>query len=224
MESYRSFSDKYDLLSGSKQSELVSSGGSPGFNGGRAVPCSSAICIGRRRAPRQVDGCRSVSQTRFSSLATFILIHGAFFGGWCWDGVVNRLVALGHSVHAPTLTGLAERRHLRTAETDLLCHIEDVVMSIDAVEEPRIVLVGHSYGGMPVMGAADARAGRIAALVFLDAAVPQTGETLLSIRNYRRPGRGRTFGYLPQKAQRLSRRAPKAMACRAIWPSRSTTG
>ncbi len=96
---------------------------------------------------------------------------------------MNRLVALGHSVHAPTLTGLAERRHLRTAETDLLCHIEDVVMSIDAVEEPRIVLVGHSYGGMPVMGAADARAGRIAALVFLDAAVPQTGETLLSIRN-----------------------------------------
>ena len=120
-------------------------------------------------------------------MTTFILIHGAFFGGWCWEGVADRLEVSGHSVLAPTLTGLAEQQHLLTADTNLHCHIEDVVSAIDAVSEPPIVLVGHSYGGMPVMGAADARAGRIAALIFIDAVVPRTGETLLSIRGAEDP-------------------------------------
>lgn len=121
-------------------------------------------------------------------MTTFILIHGAFFGGWCWDSVSKRLEASGHSVFAPTLTGLAEKQHLLTRQTDLRCHIDDVVSAIDAVKEPRVVLVGHSYGGMPVMGAADARAERIAAMVFLDAVVPRNGETLLSIRGTVDPG------------------------------------
>ena len=81
-------------------------------------------------------------------LTTFVLVHGASHGGWCWQRVVNRLTAKGHRVFAPTLTGLCERSHILNDKIDLTTHIGDIVNEIKWKDLDQIVLVGHSYGGM----------------------------------------------------------------------------
>ena len=106
----------------------------------------------------------------------FLLIHGSFFGGWCWDRVAENLRRQGHSVFTPTLTPFAD------SPIDLSCHIADVIEALDQVGGTDTILVGHSYGGMPVLGAADARARAIGALVLLDAFAPRDDESVLSIR------------------------------------------
>ena len=111
-------------------------------------------------------------------MTTFVLVHGAWHGGWCWRDVADRLRADCHVVYAPTLTGLADRSHLLTRETGLETHILDVVNLLDREELDDIVLCGHSYGGMVVTGAADRAAGRLRALVYLDAFVPEDGQRL----------------------------------------------
>jgi pimeloyl-ACP methyl ester carboxylesterase len=112
-------------------------------------------------------------------MATFVLVHGGGHGGWCWKPVVERLRAAGHDVYAPTLTGLGERRHLITPRTGLATHIEDVVQLLFHEDLQCVILVGHSYGGMVVTGAADRSPERIRRLVHLDAAVPRDGERLI---------------------------------------------
>jgi pimeloyl-ACP methyl ester carboxylesterase len=112
---------------------------------------------------------------------TFVLVHGAWHGGWCWRHVARRLRDAGYEVHAPTLTGLGERAHLATPEVSLETHIQDVLGVIDTEELDRVVLCGHSYGGLVVTGAADRRSARIAGLVFLDAFIPEHGQSLLAI-------------------------------------------
>ena len=116
-------------------------------------------------------------------MANIVLIHGAFHGGWCWRDVARRLREEGHEVFAPTLTGLGERGHLIGPGVDLDTHIADIVNAIEAEELSDVVLVGHSYGGMPVTGAADRLAGRLSALVFLDAVIPQDGQTAIAARS-----------------------------------------
>ena len=116
-------------------------------------------------------------------MTTFVLIHGAFHGGWCWRDVARRLRAQGHEVFAPSLTGLGDRAHLLHPGIDLDCHIRDVTSLIDVERIEDAVLVGHSYGGMALMGAADQRADKLRAVVFLDAYVPKDGEDMLTIRN-----------------------------------------
>lgn len=110
----------------------------------------------------------------------FVLVHGAWHGGWCWDAVRARLEAAGHRVHAPTLPGLAERAAELTASLGLGDHIASVVAFVEEAGLSDIVLVGHSYGGMVITGVADALAERIALLVYLDAAVPRDGESMVS--------------------------------------------
>jgi pimeloyl-ACP methyl ester carboxylesterase len=105
-------------------------------------------------------------------MTTYVLVHGGWHGGWCWRPVVARLEAEGHTVHAPTLTGLAERRHLIDAVTGPDTHVEDVVQLIEWEDLRDIVLVGHSYGGTIVTGVASRVPDRIARLVYLDAMVP----------------------------------------------------
>jgi pimeloyl-ACP methyl ester carboxylesterase len=112
-------------------------------------------------------------------VAVFVLVHGGGHGGWCWQPVARRLRAAGHEVHAPTLTGLGERRHLLSAETGLDTHIEDISQLLFHEDLRDVVLVGHSYGGMVITGAADRCPERIARLVYLDAAIPQSGERLV---------------------------------------------
>ncbi len=111
-------------------------------------------------------------------MTTFVLVHGAWHGGWCWRDVADRLRADGHAVYAPTLTGLADRSHLLTRETGLETHILDIVNLLDWEELDDIVLCGHSYGGAVVTGVADRAAGRLGALVYLDAFVPADGQCL----------------------------------------------
>ena len=111
-------------------------------------------------------------------MTTFVLVHGAWHGGWCWREVAGRLQSAGHRVFAPTLTGLADRSHLLSRETGLETHILDIVNLLAWEELDDAVLCGHSYGGMVVTGAADRAAGRLRALVYLDAFVPADGQCL----------------------------------------------
>jgi pimeloyl-ACP methyl ester carboxylesterase len=112
-------------------------------------------------------------------VATFVLVHGGGHGGWCWRPVARRLRQAGHEVHAPTLTGLGERRHLLTAQTDLDTHIQDVTSLLFHEDLTDVLLVGHSYGGMVITGGADRAVERVRRLIYLDAAIPADGEALI---------------------------------------------
>lgn len=109
---------------------------------------------------------------------TFVLVHGAWHGGWCWQRVADRLRGGGHTVFTPTLTGLGERSHLLHCGIDLTTHIADVVNVMKWERLKDIVLCGHSYGGMIVSGVAEEMAPAISAIVFLDAFVPRNGEAV----------------------------------------------
>ncbi len=115
-------------------------------------------------------------------MTTFVLVHGGWHGGWCWRPVVERLGAAGHRVFAPTLTGLADRRHLIDCVSGPDTHVEDVVQLIEWEDLSDIVLVGHSYGGTIVTGAASRLPERIARLVYLDAMVPtESGQSPMTM-------------------------------------------
>jgi pimeloyl-ACP methyl ester carboxylesterase len=116
-----------------------------------------------------------------SSSKTFVLIHGAWHGGWAWQRVADRLRARGHSVFAPTLTGLGERAHLLRPGIDLSLHIADVLGVIKYEQLNDFVLVGHSYGGCVISGVAEAVADKIRSIVFLDAFIPDNGESLFDV-------------------------------------------
>jgi pimeloyl-ACP methyl ester carboxylesterase len=112
-------------------------------------------------------------------MTTFVLVHGAWHGGWCWRFVAPILRRAGHEVFTPTLTGLGERAHLARSGIDLELHVQDVVALLEMEDLRDVVLLGHSYGGMVVTGAADRRASRIGRLVYLDAFVPENGRCAL---------------------------------------------
>ena len=112
-------------------------------------------------------------------MTTFVLVHGAWHGGWCWQRVTPLLRASGHEVHTPTLTGLGERAHLADIGVGLATHVADIVGVITAEGLRNIVLVGHSYGGFVVRGVADRVGDAIATLVYLDAFVPDDGKSLI---------------------------------------------
>ncbi|GGB85887.1 esterase [Novosphingobium endophyticum] len=114
-------------------------------------------------------------------MATFVLIHGGGHGGWCWSPVARLLRARGHDVFAPTLSGLADRKHVLTPDTALSTHIADIANLIEYEDLSDVMLVGHSYGGMVITGAADRVIERIGHIVFLDAAIPMNGEALVDV-------------------------------------------
>ncbi len=109
---------------------------------------------------------------------TFVLVHGAWHGGWCWPRVADRLRKDGHIVFTPTLTGVGERTHLLRAGIDLKAHITDIVNVLKWEDLNDIVLCGHSYGGFVISGVAEQAAPKIRSIVFLDAFVPKNGESL----------------------------------------------
>jgi pimeloyl-ACP methyl ester carboxylesterase len=123
-------------------------------------------------------------------MATYVLVHGAWHGGWCWRFVAPLLRRAGHEVYTPSLTGLGERSHLARPGIDLALHVEDVVALLEMEDLREVVLVGHSYGGMVVTGAADRCAPRLRRLVYLDAFVPEDGKCTL---DYVVPERAEAF-------------------------------
>ena len=123
-------------------------------------------------------------------MATYLLVHGAWHGGWCWKRVSDILRNAGHTVFTPTLTGLGERAHLASPDIDLDCHINDVLGVIDMEEIDDAVLCGHSYGGQVITPVLDKRVDRFRAAVWLDAFVPEDGKSLMD-------------GWPPERAQHV---------------------
>ena len=110
-------------------------------------------------------------------MTTFVLVPGSCHGGWCFDDLAGALRACGHRVVAVTLTGIAERAHLLHAGVNLETHITDVLSELAVLDVERVVLVGHSYGGMVITAVADRAPDRVDALVYLDAFVPEDGDS-----------------------------------------------
>lgn len=120
-------------------------------------------------------------------MSTYVLIHGAYHGGWVWARVAKLLRARGHDVHTPTLAGMGEHAHLLSRQITLDTHIQDVVSHIETEELEGVILVGASYGGMAITGASDRLdgTGKISRLVYVDAMVPANGQ---SWHSFRTPG------------------------------------
>jgi pimeloyl-ACP methyl ester carboxylesterase len=114
-------------------------------------------------------------------VSTYVLVHGGAHGGWCYQRVARILRSAGHEVHTPTLTGLGERSHLVGPGVDLDLHITDVVAVLRYEDLRDVILVGHSYGGMVITGVADRASDRIGRLVYLDAANPVNGQSLVDV-------------------------------------------
>lgn len=110
-------------------------------------------------------------------MATYVLVHGGWGGGWEWAGVAERLRRRGHVVFTPTLTGMGERAHLARPDVDLETHIEDVRALLWYENLDDVILLGHSYSGVVVTGAADRVPERLRRLVYLDAFVPLDGQS-----------------------------------------------
>ncbi len=111
-------------------------------------------------------------------MTTYILVHGAWHGGWCWSRVARALEVRGAHIYTPTLTGLGERAHLASRNISLETHIEDVLGVLEYEGLSDVVLVGHSYAGVVVTAVADRIPQRLSRLVFLDAVVPRSGQCL----------------------------------------------
>lgn len=132
----------------------------------------------------------------------FVLLHGAWHGGWVWRRVATRLRAGGHEVLTPTLTGVSDRAHLLSPAVGLDTHIEDVVSLLDAEDVTDAVLVGHSYAGQVVTGVADARPERLRRRVYLDAFAGNDGEAAIALQpaevaaHYRKSVADQGFGWL----------------------------
>lgn len=112
---------------------------------------------------------------------TFVLVHGAWHGGWCWERVADVLRSRGHSVTTPTQTGLGERSHLLSEAVTLSVFIDDIVNHLTWEDLTNVVLVGHSFGGITITGVADAVPERIAKLIYLDGMILENGEALFDL-------------------------------------------
>ena len=122
-----------------------------------------------------VDSTNAQAQT---NAKTFVLVHGAWHGGWCWRRVSDLLEKKGHKVFSPTMTGLGERSHLIGGKIDLATHVTDIVNVVKWENLNDIVLVGHSYGGAVISGVAEQMREAIGSIVFLDAFLPESGDSL----------------------------------------------
>src|SRR6266704_3351854 len=116
-----------------------------------------------------------------SAKPTIVIVHGAWGGAWAFRRVDALLRDKGYNVYRPQLTGLGDRVHLSRPDIGLSTHIEDVVNTILFEDLHDIILVGHSYGGMVITGVADRVPDRIRRLVYVDAFVPNDGESVMSI-------------------------------------------
>jgi pimeloyl-ACP methyl ester carboxylesterase len=136
-------------------------------------------------APLSRAADAATNSTAVNRKFTYVIVHGAWGGGWAFKEVERLLRADGHTVYRPTLTGQGEKNHLAgllTTNIDLNLHITDVENLIRWENLTNIVLVGHSYGGMVITGVADRVPDRIKQVIYLDAFVPEDGESANAIR------------------------------------------
>jgi pimeloyl-ACP methyl ester carboxylesterase len=126
---------------------------------------ASAVALGGTPVPAQTGQPK-----------TFVLVHGAWHGGWCWRRVADLLEKQGHKVFTPTLTGVGERSHLMSKDINLDTHITDIVNVVKWEDLHDICLVVHSYGGWPGSGALEQIGDRVSAIVWLDAFKPENGQ------------------------------------------------
>jgi pimeloyl-ACP methyl ester carboxylesterase len=136
----------------------------------RAALASAAVGV----SAAALGGGEAMAQA--GARKTFVLIHGAWHGGWCWRRVADLLEAKGHKVYTPTLTGLADRSHLLSKDVILDTHIADIVNLFKWEELKDVCLVAHSYGGWPTSGALEQIGDRVASIVWLDAFKPENGQ------------------------------------------------
>ena len=115
-------------------------------------------------------------------MATFVLVHGAWHGGWCWNKVAPLLRRTGSTVYTPTLSGLGERAHLTElldpSQVNLDLHVRDVVQLLEYEELSDVVLVGHAYAGMVITGVAEVCPERLLHLVYVNGVIPADGECM----------------------------------------------
>jgi pimeloyl-ACP methyl ester carboxylesterase len=128
-----------------------------------------------------LTGSYNFSFSQSSSKPVYVIVHGAWGGSWAFKKVDSLLTEKGCIVYRPSLTGQGERVHLASIDIGLSTHIMDVVNMILYEDLHDVILVGHSYGGMVITGVADSIPGRIRKLIYLDALVPENGESMLSI-------------------------------------------
>ena len=114
-------------------------------------------------------------------MGVYVLVHPAWFGGWCWQKVDTLLRAAGHRVYTPTLTGLGERAHLASPEVGLSTHVDDVAGTLVFEDLREAVLVGNSSAGAVITGVAARAPERVDRVVYLDAFVPADGESVLEL-------------------------------------------
>lgn len=131
-------------------------------------------------AATALTGCAASRVTEHRP-STFVLVHGSWHGSWCYRRVADLLRGRQHNVYALTLTGLADRSHLLSPQIGLQTHVDDVVNLIKWEGLDQIVLVGHSYGGMVITGAVERIAPKVKSLVYLDAFVPASGQSLIDL-------------------------------------------
>jgi pimeloyl-ACP methyl ester carboxylesterase len=128
--------------------------------------------------------------SNFLGMTTFVLVSGMWIGAWAWRDVTRRLRAGGHDVFPLTLTGVADRSHLLSPSIDLDTHIEDIVRLAEVEDLRDIVLVGHSYGGMPVSSAALRLRDRVRAVVYVDSGPLPEGTSQLALSGDAAPPAG----------------------------------
>jgi pimeloyl-ACP methyl ester carboxylesterase len=145
----------------------------------------------------------TVAFAQSSAKSTFVLVPGAWHGAWCYRRVADILIARGHRVHALTLTGLGDRSHLASDSVNMDTHIADIVNFVKWEDLNSFVLVGHSYGGLPITGAADQIGDRISSIVYLDAFIPEDGQSMADITKRPLPATG-TMPPFPAKAFKVN--------------------
>jgi pimeloyl-ACP methyl ester carboxylesterase len=167
----------------------------------RKVLTATTAALG---AAALADGTRPASAQ--TTRKTFVLVHGSWHGGWCWRRVADRLEKQGHKVFAPTLTGLGERAHLISAHVDINTHVIVNVIKFESLD--NIVLVGHSYAGLIITGVAEQIGSAISSIVYLDAFLPDDGDTLV---NYS-PEKIRAATFAARDRGEISRAIPPVAA------------
>src|SRR5262245_21110438 len=114
-------------------------------------------------------------------MAVFVVAHGAWSSGWAWREMRSLMRAAGHEVFTPSYTGLGERQHLASRAVNLSLHIEDVVNVLEFEDLRDVVLIGHSFGGIVATGVADRARTRVARIIYLDAFVPEDGQSMMDL-------------------------------------------